>query len=74
MEFLDAAPYVGLDNIDMRERIAARFRRHVGRAISRWSNITRAGENLVLTSAIMGGPEGVLRARRSRREDGIAEG
>ena len=58
VEFLDATPYVGLDNIDLRERIAV----DVG---GRWErdlamvNITRAGEHLVLTSGIMGGPKAI---------------
>ena len=55
-EFLDGAPYVGLDNIDMRDRIA----RDLGGAWTRdlaMVNITRAGEHLVLTSAIMAGPK-----------------
>ena len=54
--FLDAAPYVGLDNIDMRERIPADFGGTWARDLA-MVNITRAGENLVLTSAIMGGPK-----------------
>jgi aldehyde:ferredoxin oxidoreductase len=54
--FLDAAAYGGLDNIDLRERIP----RDLGGTWTRdlaMVNITRAGENLVLTSAIMGGPK-----------------
>ena len=54
--FLDAAPYVGLDNIDMRERIPNDFGGTWARDLA-MVNITRAGENLVLTSAIMGGPK-----------------
>src|SRR5687767_1099833 len=54
--FLDATPYVGLDNIDMRERIPADFGGTWARDLA-MVNITRAGENLVLTSAIMGGPK-----------------
>lgn len=56
VEFLDAAPYLGLDNIDLRERMAA----DLGGAWTRdlaMASITRAGENLVLTSAIMAGPK-----------------
>jgi aldehyde:ferredoxin oxidoreductase len=56
LDFLDAAPYVGLDNIDLRDRIA----RDLGGAWTRdlaMVNITRAGEHLVLTSAIMAGPK-----------------
>ena len=54
--FLDAAPYVGLDNIDIRERIPNDFGGTWARDLA-MVNITRAGENLVLTSAIMGGPK-----------------
>jgi len=54
--FLDAAAYVGMDNIDMRERIPADFGGTWARDLA-MVNITRAGENLVLTSAIMGGPK-----------------
>lgn len=58
LEFQDAAPYVGLDNLDMREAIA----RDLGGVWKRnmsMVNITRAGENLVLTSGIMGGPKAI---------------
>ena len=54
--FVDAAPYVGLDNIDMRERVPNDFGGTWARDLA-MVNITRAGENLVLTSAIMGGPK-----------------
>ena len=54
--FLDAAPYVGLDNIDMRERIPNEFGGTWARDLA-MVNVTRAGEHLVLTSAIMGGPK-----------------
>jgi aldehyde:ferredoxin oxidoreductase len=54
--FLDASPYVGLDNIDIRERIPNDFGGTWARDLA-MVNITRAGENLVLTSAIMGGPK-----------------
>ncbi len=56
LEFLDAGPYLGLDNIDLRERIPQEF----GGAWTRdmaMVNVTRAGESLVLTSAIMAGPK-----------------
>ena len=55
-EFFDAAPYLGLDNIELRERIP----HDLGGAWTRdlaMVNVTRAGENLVLTSAIMAGPK-----------------
>ncbi len=58
LEFCDAGPYIGLDNIDMRERV----QRDVGGVWARnmsMVNITRAGEHLVLTSGIMGGPKAI---------------
>lgn len=54
LEFVDARPYVGLDNIDLRERIPQDFGGTWTRDLS-MVNVTRAGENLVLTSAIMAG-------------------
>ena len=54
--FLDGTRYAGLDNIDMRERIPNDFGGTWARDLA-MVNITRAGENLVLTSAIMGGPK-----------------
>ncbi|HEV3484823.1 MAG TPA: aldehyde ferredoxin oxidoreductase N-terminal domain-containing protein, partial [Vicinamibacterales bacterium] len=56
LAFLDAAPYLGLDNIDLRERIAADCGGTWTRDLA-MVNVTRAGENLVLTSAIMAGPK-----------------
>jgi aldehyde:ferredoxin oxidoreductase len=56
LEFLDAAPYVGLDNIDLRERIAHDLKGTWTRDLA-MVNVTRAGESLVLTSAIMAGPK-----------------
>lgn len=56
VEFLDATPYLGMDNIQLRERIP----NDLGGAWTRdlaMVNISRAGENLVLTSAIMAGPK-----------------
>jgi aldehyde:ferredoxin oxidoreductase len=57
-EFADASPYVGLDNIDMREAIARDYKGVWARNMS-MVNITRAGENLVLTSGIMAGPKAI---------------
>ncbi len=71
LAFEDGTPYAGLDNIDLRDAVA----RDTG---GKWArnlamvNITRAGENGVLTSGIMGGSESHLRARRPGREDGLA--
>src|SRR5687768_1117550 len=56
LEFLDARPYLGLDNIDLRERIPADLGGTWTRDLA-MVNVTRAGENLVLTSAIMAGPK-----------------
>jgi aldehyde:ferredoxin oxidoreductase len=56
LEFLEAAPYVGLDNIDLRDRIADDFKGMWARDLA-MASITRAGEKLVLTSAIMAGPK-----------------
>jgi aldehyde:ferredoxin oxidoreductase len=57
-EWHDARPYVGLDNIDMRERVQADLGGVWTRNMS-MANITRAGENLVLTAGIMGGPKAI---------------
>jgi aldehyde:ferredoxin oxidoreductase len=56
VEFLDASPYLGLDNIDLRDRIPQDFGGTWTRDLA-MVNVTRAGEDLVLTSAIMGGPK-----------------
>ena len=56
VEFIDGMPYLGLDNIDLRARIP----RDLGGTWDRdlaMVNITVAGENQVLCSAIMGGPK-----------------
>ena len=58
IEFRDATPYVGMDNLDMRDAV----QRDLGGVWKRnlsMVNITRAGENLVLTSGIMGGPKAI---------------
>ena len=54
--FLDGTPYLGLDNIDMRDRVPQDFGGTWTRDLA-MVNVTRAGENLVLTSAIMAGPK-----------------
>ncbi|MCA1561279.1 MAG: aldehyde ferredoxin oxidoreductase, partial [Acidobacteria bacterium] len=56
LEFLDGRPYLGLDNIDLRARIPQDFGGAWTRDLAMVS-VTRAGENLVLTSAIMAGPK-----------------
>lgn len=56
IEFLDGAPYLGLDNIDLRERIPQDIGGTWDRDLA-MVNVTVAGENQVLCSAIMGGPK-----------------
>jgi aldehyde:ferredoxin oxidoreductase len=70
IEWRDARHMLGLDNIDMRERIAADLGGVWTRDMS-MVNVTRAGENGV-SRRHHGWPEGDLRARRHRREDGLA--
>jgi aldehyde:ferredoxin oxidoreductase len=54
----DAAPYVGMDNIDLRAAVAQATGGTWTRDLA-MVNITRAGENGVLTSGIMAGPKAV---------------
>jgi aldehyde:ferredoxin oxidoreductase len=54
VEFLDATPYVGLDNLDTAAAIERDFN-CTERKDMALARITTAGENLVLTSGIMGG-------------------
>ena len=56
--FPDAAPYVGLDNIDFRARIEADFDVREGATLA-MASITAAGENLALNAGIMGGPKAI---------------
>jgi aldehyde:ferredoxin oxidoreductase len=56
IDFLDASPYLGMDNIDLRERIPQDFGGTWTRDLA-MVNVTRAGEHQVLTSAIMAGPK-----------------
>ncbi|HSY51912.1 MAG TPA: aldehyde ferredoxin oxidoreductase C-terminal domain-containing protein [Thermoanaerobaculia bacterium] len=56
--FVDAAPWVGLDNIDLRARIAEDFHGVEGKDYG-LAAITTAGENLVLCSGIMAGPKAI---------------
>jgi aldehyde:ferredoxin oxidoreductase len=56
--FADGVPYAGMDNIDMRSAVA----RDTGGVWMRnlaMVNISRAGENGVLTSGIMAGPKAI---------------
>ncbi|AVR88203.1 aldehyde ferredoxin oxidoreductase C-terminal domain-containing protein [Thauera aromatica] len=58
VSFRDAAPYVGMDNIDFTTAIE----RDLGlkeREDLAMARITRAGENLVLSAGIMGGPKAI---------------
>src|SRR5688500_3014579 len=55
-EFLDASAYVGLDNIELRARIPQDLGGPWDRELA-MVNVTVAGENQVLCSAIMGGPK-----------------
>ncbi|MDP3514811.1 MAG: aldehyde ferredoxin oxidoreductase N-terminal domain-containing protein, partial [Sulfuritalea sp.] len=54
VEFVDAAPYVGLDNLDMAAAIQRDFN-CVEREDMALARITSSGENQVLCSGIMGG-------------------
>lgn len=56
--FEEAAPYVGMDNIDMRDAVARNLGGQWARNMA-MVNITRAGEHLVLTSGIMAGPKAI---------------
>jgi aldehyde:ferredoxin oxidoreductase len=56
IEFLDGMPYVGLDNMDLRDRIPQDLGGTWDRDLA-MVNVTVAGEHQVLCSAIMGGPK-----------------
>lgn len=58
VEFIDAAPWVGLDNIELRRRIESDFEGVEGKDFG-LAAITTAGENLVLCSGIMAGPKAI---------------
>ena len=58
IEFVDATPYLGLDNIDLTERIEQDFDCKERRTMA-MARIARSGENQVLTSGIMGGPKSI---------------
>jgi aldehyde:ferredoxin oxidoreductase len=57
-KFVDAAPFVGLDNLDLRAKIAEDFHGVEGKDYG-LAAITTAGENLVLCSGIMAGPKAI---------------
>jgi aldehyde:ferredoxin oxidoreductase len=56
IEFLDGTPYLGLDNMDLRDRIPQDLGGTWDRDLA-MVNVTVAGENQVLCAAIMGGPK-----------------
>ena len=58
VKFIDAASWVGLDNIDLRAAIARDFHGVEGKDYG-LAAITTAGENLVLCSGIMAGPKAI---------------
>ena len=58
LKFIDAAPWVGLDNIDLRAAIARDFRGMEGKDYG-LAAITTAGENLAFCSGIMAGPKAI---------------
>ena len=58
VEFMDARPYAGLDNLDLRDRVASDLGGTWTRDLA-MVNVTRAGENQVLTAGIMGGPKAI---------------
>ncbi|MDQ3171839.1 MAG: aldehyde ferredoxin oxidoreductase, partial [Acidobacteriota bacterium] len=58
IEFLDAQQYAGLDNLDLRDRVASDLGGTWARDLA-MVNVTRAGENQVLTAGIMGGPKAI---------------
>ena len=56
LRFEDAGPYVGLDNLDMREAVGRDFGGKWAKDLA-MLNVTVAGEKRVLSAAIMGGPK-----------------
>ncbi|MCA1733424.1 MAG: aldehyde ferredoxin oxidoreductase [Acidobacteria bacterium] len=58
VEFIDAAPWMGMDNIELRKKIEEDFAGVEGKDFG-LAAITTAGENLVLCSGIMAGPKAI---------------
>jgi len=58
VKFLDAKPWAGMDNLDLRAAIERDFKGQEGRDFG-LAAITTAGENLVLCSGIMAGPKAI---------------
>src|SRR5438128_4907901 len=57
-QFVDAAPWVGMDNLDLRAAIARDFRGVEGKDYG-LAAIASSGENLALCSGIMAGPKAI---------------
>jgi aldehyde:ferredoxin oxidoreductase len=58
VEFRDATPYAGLNNIDLTQAVERDLSCKEARDMA-MARITSAGENLVLCSGIMGGPKAI---------------
>ena len=58
LKFVDAAPWMGMDNLDLRAAVERDFRGQEGKDFG-LAAITTAGENLVLCSGIMAGPKAI---------------
>jgi len=58
VQFVDATPYAGMDNIDVTHAIERDFHCEERRDMA-LARITSAGENLALCSGIMGGPKAI---------------
>ena len=58
INFLDASPWMGMNNLELRAAVERNFRGQEGRDFG-LASITTAGENLVLCSGIMAGPKAI---------------
>ena len=58
VEFIDASPYLGLDNIDLTAAVERDFDCKERKSMA-FARITSAGENQVLCAGIMGGPKSI---------------
>lgn len=58
VELRDARPWAGLDNLDLRERVARELGGRWARDLA-MASITSAGERGVLSAGIMGGPKAI---------------
>src|SRR5438105_5444829 len=58
VNFVDAAPWVGMDNLELRAAMERDFRGQEGKDFG-LAAITTAGENLALCSGIMAGPKAI---------------